>query len=224
MSTPIRRLVLLLAGLLAVLYVRADAGYRKFGTDAIQVSEYSAAGYVQAGRYSPDSTGVIDSIGAWVSTVSTLQSAQFGLAVYAWKGTTPIDSVQRFSFTGAAARVCYPAVVGATVTGGSNYGIAMMAKVVVGTPNFRYSYPGLSTDSISYFAYTYGAWPTSPSWSATDRESDAYFVVYHTTGGGAAARQSGRRRIIQIGANGTATEEDIGPWVPDTTRKAVAAK
>ena len=214
------------AALLASLYVVAYAGYLKFGGDATGQYNSFCSGIINTGRVTPDSTGVIDSLGAWF--VSPNGASKFGVAIYAWRGASAIDSAPRFSHgTSTSTRYVGAAYVGATVTAGTWYGICVMGEASGNSPNSRESGTGhVATDTLAEMTHTYGAWPTSTTWGgAYHGYFMSAFVVYHTTGGAPpAAGRTGRRRIIQIGENGTTTEEDIGPWIPDTTKKVVAAK
>ena len=167
-----------------------------FGYDGDAANVYSLLERMDASRFTPEYSGVVDSIGAWVLADAT---QTFACAIYPWRGTAAIDSAPRFTHgTTTHTRKITASYLNASITAGTWYAICIQASGV--NSYWIYATTGLAdTDSASGVTHTYGSWPSSPSWPATaGYRRNSVFAIYHIPAGGAAV--SGRRRRQQVGS------------------------
>jgi len=144
-----------------------------FGADNEGASSFSIEDEIWANRSSPEFSGRLDSIKAWLTV--TTEAHLVKLAVYKWSDTSFVDSTEIIDVPTGEGWVYFQFVNNASITEGTEYALAVVAEATAG-------YCKIDVDlNIGSHAvqsdFTYGVWPT-PKWTTVSGIGNMEFSIY----------------------------------------------
>lgn len=144
-----------------------------FGRDAEGIASTTIEDRIWANISSPASSGVLDSIKAWLTV--TTEAHLVKLAVYKWSDTSFIDQSEEIDVPVGEGWVYFDLSGDSSVTASTEYALAVMAEATGGDCKIDIAIGGSSHAGQTTF--TYGVWPT-PKWTTADQGGTNRYSIW----------------------------------------------